>query len=185
MRRLSVCAAVLLTLFMSGCSSEPPKEKENDAGADPIPLGSAVPFEIRNQLLTAQDIRDGATLKSEAIELDETRKRLLISGDGPTLCSPTGNCPHWIFRQTPAGYEMEVDLDVAQEVSVHPGKTKFPEVLARQHGSATDSELRVYRFDGTRYRLAKCMSESYVDPANPERVLEEPIVTEIQGCTEN
>lgn len=174
---------VQLMLTMTGCSSD--SSTKANAVQDTPPAAMTVPPKIRAQLLSSDDIRNGATLKSETIAVDASQERLLISGEGPTLCSPTGNCPHWIFRQTPSGYEMEVDLDVAQEVSIETGKTKFPEVLARQHGSATNSELRLYRFDGTRYRLRKCMSESYVDPSDPERLLEKPQVTEIQGCTEN
>jgi hypothetical protein len=152
MKRFSVSAAVLvtliqLTLSISGCAPKTPEE--TNTGPDASAVDMSVPPQIRDQLLSAEDIRGRATLKSETIEVDATQKRLLISGEGPFLCSPTGNCPYWIFRQTLAGYEMEIDLDVAQEVTIETGKTKFPGVLARQHGSATDSELRLYQFDGT------------------------------------
>jgi hypothetical protein len=137
-----------------------------------------VPSEIKDQLLSTQDITGGAELQAQIIVLDAGEMRWLISGHGLTLCSPTGNCPRWIFRRTAHRYEQEVDLGEAQTVTIETGKAKYPEVFARQHGSATDSDLRVFQFDGTRYRLTKCMSESYRDPNDIDYTLEKPIVTE-------
>src|SRR5262249_32674913 len=150
--------ALAYFLTINGCVfaiKDPPRQPQAA-----IPL----PNEIKDQLLGAQDIRDGAELQAQIIVLDPGEMRWLISGTGPTLCSPTGNCPRWIFKRTDHRYEREVDLGEAQTVRIETGKTKYPEVVARQHGSATDSDIRLYQFDGTRYRLTKCMSESYRDP---------------------
>jgi hypothetical protein len=138
-----------------------------------------VPEEIKYQLLNADEIRDGAKLHGETIVIDVDQRRLLIRSSGPFLCSPTGNCPYWIFRKAADGYEKEIEGS-AQAVDIQRGQSQFPEVLSRQHGSATDSELRLYQFDGDRYRLTKCMDQNYSDPDNIEHILDKPIITEIQ-----
>jgi hypothetical protein len=140
----------------------------------------SIPKEIKERLLSVEDVKDGAELRAETIVAGANQTRLLIGGDGRFFCSPTGNCPYWIFRKTRMGYQEEVNLGEAQTVSIEKGKAKFPDVLARQHGSATDSDLRLYQFDGTRYRLIKCMNQSYRDPNDIDRILDKPIITEFQ-----
>jgi len=125
-------------------------------------------------------IREGAELHAETIVLDAGQKRLLISGRGRFLCSPTGNCPYWIIRETPTGYEKEVELGVAQNVTMEKGSAGFPDVRVRQHGSAFESEVRLYQFDGSQYRLSKCIDENYLDPNDLDHTLDKPTVTEFQ-----
>ena|ERR1051326_3090082 len=116
--------------------------------------------------------------KAEQFIVDGEETRLLIRGSGQFLCSPTGNCPYWIFRKTANGYAQEIEGS-AQAITVKKGNSKFPELLSQQHGSATDSELRLYEFDGTAYHLTKCMDQSYSDPNDIARTLDKPILTEI------
>jgi len=96
----------------------------------------------------------------------------------PVSVQPTGNCPHWIFRKTDGGWAEEIGLGSAQSVTIEKDTTE-PEIVAQQHGSAFDSDLRVYQFDGARYRLTKCMDQSYRDPNDFDRVLDKPIITDI------
>jgi hypothetical protein len=181
--------AVLFGAVLIGCQAEPtkqsePESTEEEKASQTQPI-MPVPKQIEDELLSAEDVRDGATLKAQLIGEGSPARRLLVQGNGQFLCSPTGNCPYWIFRETPSGYEMEVDLGVAQSLNLQLNTTTtFPEIFARQHGSATSSELRIYQFDGTRYRLAKCQSSDYADPADLERILDEPLVTEFE-CSGN
>lgn len=185
-----IAAVIAVILFLNGCerSKQSKAEPEIQKGAvatgqvpdKPAPnnIETPVPTAIRDQLLSADDIKDGAKLHAETIVLDGDNNRLLITGHGQFLCSPTGNCPYWIFRKTADRYEQEIEGS-AQTVSVETSKSSFPEVVTRQHGSAFDSELRLYQFDGTRYLLTKCTIESYSDPNDPDHTLDKPIVTEI------
>jgi hypothetical protein len=76
---------------------------------------------------------------------------------------------------------MEVELWEAQSVSLERNATtKFLDVLARQHGSATSSAIRIYQFDGERYRLTKCQNSEYLAPDDPERSLEKPLITDVK-----
>jgi hypothetical protein len=180
LRATSILLSSLL-LLASACSSSSPKSGKVESvpnAADPAPA-DPVPQAIRDQLLTPEDIKDGAKLQVEVIPTPAGEERLLISGDGPYSCSPTGNCDRWIFRRTAEGYPLEIDLGSAQEVNFKPNAdSEFPDVEARQHGSATRSELRLYQYKGNRYQLTKCMEEDYQHPTNPERILEKPILTE-------
>ena len=161
---------LMALVFYTACR-EAPKQEKGEVGS--------VPQQIRDQLLTEEDIKNGAMLTARIIPTREEPVRLLISGDGPYNCSPTGNCDHWVFRQTSTGYEQEADLGSAQSVEIQEQPVKlFPDLLARQHGSATSSGLRLYQYDGLRYRLVKCMNQDYTDPSNLEKILEKPIVTE-------
>jgi hypothetical protein len=161
----------MTVIFCNTCREAPQQERTEPGN---------VPQQIRDQLLTEEDIKDGAMLIAQVIPTREEPLRLLISGDGPYSCSPTGNCDHWVFRQTSTGYEQEAELGSAQTVEIQEQPNKFfPDLLAQQHGSATFSSLRLYQYDGLRYRLVKCMSQDYADPSNPEKTLEKPIVDEV------
>ena len=188
---LAIVAIVHLALSVSGCTRESPKQGKAESAVQKAPVSKErvpdnpalskievpVPNEIKNHLLRADDIRGGAELHAKTIVVDADQTRLLISGRGRFLCSPTGNCPYWIFRKTAVGYEQEVDLGVAQTVRAER-RAKLPEIVAEQHSSATDSGLRLYQFDRAHYRLTKCMSQSYQDPTDGH-ILEKPIVTEV------
>jgi len=96
----------------------PDKPASND-------IETPVPTAIKDQLLSADDVKDGAELEAETIAVDGHEKRLLISGHGRFLCGPTGNCPYWIFRETPREYEQEADLGVAQAVGIEKERQSF------------------------------------------------------------
>jgi len=177
---------IVLAFALTACTQEPQKQEKPEAGTQHEETSvagseSPVPQVIQDQLLTAEDVRDGARLLAEVIPTGKGPVRLLVSGDGPFSCGATGNCDRWIFRQTPSGYELEAELGSAQSFTFQKtGETDgFPDVQVQQHGSATSSELRLYRYDGARYSLTKCMDQDYQDPSDPERTLEKPIITEI------
>jgi hypothetical protein len=195
MKRLVQRTLVLLALahlMLFSCTRPSPKQQSRKV--EPVKKGTTaskhapasttaeqdlpVPEEIKHQLLNADEIRDGAELHAETIVIEVDQKRLLIRGAGRFLCSPTGNCPYWIVRRTADGYEQEIEGS-AQTVDIQRGQSQFPEVLSRQHGSAFDSELRLYQFDGARYRLTKCMDQNYSDPNNFDHTLDKPLITEI------
>jgi hypothetical protein len=94
------------------------------------------------------------------------------------LCSPTGNCPRWIFEKISTGWKEELELFEAQNVMLEPSTARFPYIVAQQHSSALDSALYVYRFNGTRFGLTKCAAKTYRDPIDIDHILEKPIVTE-------
>lgn len=78
-------------------------------------------------------------------------------------CSPTGNCPVFVLR--PAHGEYRVVLDgIGQSVAVdRTAAHGFRDVILRMHGSATESTVKSYRFNGTRYVRVACYNEIFAD----------------------
>jgi hypothetical protein len=182
-QRALVLALVQLTLFSCSRPAEKPEPEPSATGQD-----APVPDEIKNQLLSADDIRDGAELYAKTIIID-AQSRLLIHSRGKSLCSITGDCPYWIFQKTENGYAQEIEGS-ALSVDIEAGKSHFPELLARQavftpagtdvsSDSVFSFELRLYQFDGNHYRLTKCMYETTSVRAYVRHHLDKPIITEI------
>jgi hypothetical protein len=183
-RALILLALVPLTLFSCSRPAEKLKPEPSATGQD-----APVPDEIKNQLLSAADIREGAELYAKTIIID-AQSRLLIHSRGKSLCSVTGDCPYWIFQKTESGYAQETEGS-ALSVDIEAGKSPFPEVLARLavftpagidpplSDSIFSFELRLYQFDGNHYRLTKCMYETTSVRAHVRHHLDKPIISEI------
>jgi hypothetical protein len=72
-------------------------------------------------------------------------------------CSPTGNCDFWVFRQNGDKYSMILHRIATQTFTIQPTFTNgFHDLVLGQHGSATDTGLTLYRFDGSKYRRVAC-----------------------------
>ena len=175
----------LISLTATGCSHSSPAAKEPAPTEHGPPLMSndqlAVPAEIARELMQRSFMGEETHLEAKKLTSDDGNQRILISARGDVMCSPTGNCPYWIFQKTDKGYEEEVDIGVAQSVDITKSKDeKYPTLKVRQHGSATESEERTYQFDGSHYRLTKCSDLEYQDPNDVERILDKPVITEIQ-----
>jgi hypothetical protein len=192
MRRLASVAVCLFMLNLGACSrpnSENPvpsniAKSVSDAevhGQSVSDGARPAPESIRNLLIATGEVDPNEEFDLQAwnVEVKGEQSMMLVKGRGQFLCSPTGNCPHWLFRQISNAYEKELELGVAQHVTMQAdSKTAYPELLAQQHGSATGSSLRLYQFDGRRYKLTKCMNSEYRDPRDLDRILEKPIITE-------
>lgn len=98
----------------------------------------------------------------------ETRiKYVDLSGDGKpeviaqagaeeTGCSPTGNCPFWIFHRRGTSYEVLLKGE-AQTFTIQHTRTKgYSDIILTRHDSASESEAREYKFDGNFYREGAC-----------------------------
>ena len=93
-------------------------------------------------------------------------------------CSPTGNCSLWIFRKTDKGYALILD-SFGQTFTVQHTRTNgFADIVVAMHGSATESTLKVYRYDRGRYRRADCYEADWsVLEGDTVRELNEPRIT--------
>jgi hypothetical protein len=57
----------------------------------------------------------------------------------PRLCSPTGNCEAWVFRQNGDSYSLILHRTATQTFTIQPTLTNgFHGLALGQHGSATD-----------------------------------------------
>ncbi|HLM82590.1 MAG TPA: hypothetical protein VK302_18450 [Terriglobales bacterium] len=86
-------------------------------------------------------------------------------GVGPTpprLCSPTGNCEFWVFRQNGDKYSVILHRTATQSFTIQPTITNgFHDLVLNQHGSAFEQGLTLYRFDGSRYRFVACYDANW------------------------
>jgi hypothetical protein len=121
------------------------------------------------------------------IDLNGDRKpEFVVQGLDKYLCSPTGNCSFWIYRKTENGYEQILEASDVQQYNF--GRTLnngYLDLTTFMHGSAFDSDLSVYRFDGDMYRLKECgeRSYSYLDKKGQFHIRKRPLIT-ISKCSE-
>lgn len=137
------------------------------------------------ELIEAELGPDIADLRKAALD---TRIQLVdLNGDGvPEVvaqamadCSPTGNCDFWVFRKTRQGYKPLLE-DLGQTFTIQKtGANHFAEIVIAMHGSATDSELKDYRYENGRYRWVGSYDASWeVQEADGSvHELKEPHVT--------
>jgi hypothetical protein len=108
------------------------------------------------------------------------RNEIVAQGSGEDACSPTGNCPFWILRHGRDGYRVILDADSTQTFTIQSSRTNgFSDIVLGMHGSATDSTLTIYKFDGSKYRDAGCYEANWgiVDKGGTWHDLKEPRVT--------
>jgi hypothetical protein len=101
-------------------------------------------------------VSPGSTLKKEIdsiqivkVELARGEKDLLVQASDRCNCSPTGNCEFWIVRKSPDGFETLLETGMVQTFSVETISSHgHKDVMTADHGSATNSDLALYQFDG-------------------------------------
>lgn len=95
------------------------------------------------------------------------------------FCSPTGNCDFWVFMRSGNGYRLILNRGAVQMFGISSKRTNgFNDLILRQHGSAFESDYRVYRFANGKYRLGPCYYVSYLRLVGDEvQELKEPDVT--------
>lgn len=117
------------------------------------------PFMSRMDLESEQELRQvAAQAQVKAVDLSgEGSREYLAKGAGNFLCSPTGNCEAWVFRQNGDKYSVILHRTATQTFTIQPTLTNgFHDLVLGQHGSATDTGLTLYRFDGSKYRRLAC-----------------------------
>jgi hypothetical protein len=85
-----------------------------------------------------------------------------VGPEPPRLCSPTGNCEFWVFRQNGDKYSVILHRIATQSFTIQPTLTNgFHDLVLNQHGSAFEQGLTLYRFDGSRYRFVACYDANW------------------------
>jgi hypothetical protein len=102
------------------------------------------------------------------------------AGGEKSGCSPTGNCPFWIFKKVRGHYSVLLDSE-AQTFTIQRTRTKsLTDVVLGRHSSAFESELVLYRFNGHKYEAGPCFSASWTDDGG-EHTLRQPHLTPCNG----
>ena len=90
-------------------------------------------------------------------------------------CSPTGNCPLWIFQKKTKGYIVLLDA-ISQSFTVERNRTNgYRDIVISMHGSAFSSGLNVYKYQEGVYNGVACYEADWQSPT--EKELKEPLIT--------
>jgi hypothetical protein len=99
-------------------------------------------------------------LRAMRIETPSSHLFLVQTVDIPFNCSPTGNCSFWILS---SGY-MVLGKTIAQTAKVqstaHYG---LPDIITAMHGSAFESDLTRWQFNGKLYLRSACVTATFGD----------------------
>jgi hypothetical protein len=104
-----------------------------------------------------------STLRLKFIDLNSDGvPEVIIQAADDEHCTPTGNCDFWILKKSKGSYETLLDAADVQFFSVKTTRSNgYADIVTGMHGSATYSDLKLFRHDGHRYRLADCASSDY------------------------
>lgn len=100
-------------------------------------------------------------LEAESIKLSKRASpQLLVKGRG-CLCGAS-NCPVWIYRKGGSRYELILDGDSVVDVKPGTSATRgYRDLILFKHGSAFDTYIYHYKFDGRKYRVTDCFERHY------------------------
>jgi hypothetical protein len=107
-------------------------------------------------------------VSAESIELTRKGEQMLVRGSGICLCGAQ-NCGFWIYQKK--GNKTELLLQGAGATKVSAGRhfsKGFRDVISESHASATETIIRTYRYDGSRYQLQKCVSRGFFDDSGKQ-----------------
>ncbi len=95
------------------------------------------------------------------LQLREGVHAILVEGRGNWACG-AANCRAYILQQEGKAYRLLLDARSIQQTRVLNSVTNgYHDIQTEMHGSATSSDLRIYRYDGQHYRLTNCFSRNY------------------------
>jgi hypothetical protein len=127
-------------------------------------------------------VSDGGINKHVRAELfslaAKNSREVLVRGSGLCLCGAQ-NCGFWIYRSVAGRHELLLKGIGANKIL--RGRTVangYRDVIAESHASAIQTIVRTYRFDGTQYKLHRCVSRDYFDGQGNE--LNQPRLTPCQ-----
>jgi len=120
-------------------------------------------------------------MRVKAVDLGENGAReFVVQDSNDQSCSPTGNCEFWILQQNADKYSVILHRIATQTFTIQSTLTNgFHDIVLGQHGSATESGLTLYRFDGARYRRVACYDAAWTMIGKDDEVheLKEPRMT--------
>jgi len=135
------------------------------------------PPELENETDTAlRQIAMNTRIEMTDLNHDQVPE-VIAQPTGDAECSPTGNCPFWIFQKADNHYRTILRGD-AQTFTVQKTTADgFADIVLAVHDSATESGLALYRYRSGVYRSAACYDASWTAKEDPDRLLQAPLVT--------
>ena len=158
-------------------------------GGDRIEATEALSPRDRSTLIDAISVqpRPGTKIGDATLEKDlldavkETRVKLIdLNGDGipeviaqasgNEFCSPTGNCEIWVFMRSGRRYRLILQGNSIQTYRICATRSGgLNDLVLGRHGSASESDLFVYRFANGTYHKSACYDANWVSMVGDER----------------
>lgn len=147
-------------------------------------IAKAIASQLR-PIMSQLEINSEAQLQNAALD---TRVRMTdlnndgipeVVAQGMAGCSPTGNCPFWIFQKSARGYRLLLNGE-AQTFTIQPTVTDdgFRSIVLAMRGSATEVGLTEYWYLDGVYKDVGCYDASWIVLEGDERrELKEPRIT--------
>lgn len=157
--------------------SRAPVPRPSHATLKPISVPGWVAPKLRPDSSADADGCGGSASDYSAWEIDLSDSgvsAVIVQGKTTCLCGAVGNCSFSIFESVPP-HKTILDTDLVQEFHFKNARTNgYRDLVTSAHSSISDSELRVFRFDGKRYRLKKCYDKNYMYPMKYAKITPEP-----------
>lgn len=150
--------------------------------------GSEVPKEIVDQLLEdgyeLEVSAAGTTSNLEAHPIELNRggePELRVHGLGK-ICG-AANCMTWVYQRDAGDYRLLLDAGSVNRIEPQSSFTKgYRDLMAVMHGSAWESDLTLYKFNGEEYERDSCFYRTYqyADSDGTLREWAEPKITRVE-----
>lgn len=103
-----------------------------------------------------REIASSARITIVDVTGDGVNEIIASAGTDRDWCSPTGNCPYWIFVKTAEGYS-PVLTSFGQTFTIGNRRPSGAnDIIIAMHGSATERGLSVYRWTGRVFTQIAC-----------------------------
>lgn len=146
-------------------------------------IAAAISSQLRPQMddfeINSEDQLRRAALDTRIKMVDLNHAGILeVLAQSTVGCGATGNCEFWIFQKSRDGYRLLLAGE-AQTFTIQKSRTNgFSDIVLGMHGSATETGLTVYRYEGGVYQEVGCYLASWTILEGEEvRQLKEPLIT--------
>lgn len=90
------------------------------------------------------------------VDLGRGASAVIAQGSYASGCSPTGNCPIWVFRVDGSRYRIILEGE-GQTFTIQPTTTRgHRDIVLGTHWSASEAKLTIYVFNGQSYEQNGC-----------------------------
>jgi hypothetical protein len=107
----------------------------------------------------------GESKKLDAYRVAVTPKGrfvIVVWGRSSCYCGATGNCDFWIFRKANGKYIRILETHSVRDYGFVSNQTNgYRDLVVWSHGSAYQSSVRLFHFDGEQYDLSCGWEEEY------------------------
>lgn len=180
--RKPICLSIIFTGFLILVGAQ-----LTAAQKIPIPLAQQL---VKDDQYVKEKMQERHwTIAQLAGQINDVKK-VDLNGDGSPefifsgIVCGNANCSTWIYRKDGSRY-VQIPFDasaVGIEISKTPTKG-YLDIIVEGHSSAAETELHVYKFDGSKYEVKECFSKKFavVNPRTGKAtVLKTPKITKIK-----